>query len=361
MTTLSSGEDRGNLTTLSTLSYNYFISSARPTLKDVAELADVSFKTVSRVVNGETGVSAERASRVHEAVATLGYRRNHSARALRRSGKRIGTIGVIHADISNPFAAAVHAGFETVATTNDALLLSGSAGEDPERQEQLVEAFVARQVDGLVVIPIGGQPGPALQRELDRHMPIVFIDRDPGVTADLVLSDHRAGAQAATAHLLAHGHRKVGFLGSRDQTRSVQDRRRGFDDAMRSVDGAVSTVRTDLLSIAASEQAVHELFTDRGAAPTALFAAQNLAATGAVRALHQLGLQHEIALVAFDHIEIADIVEPRITTVPQNAGVLGRRAGELLFRRIDGSTDSAIREVVPVDLIERGSGEIRPR
>lgn len=361
MTTLSGSKDTGRLTTLSTLLYKEAIASARPTLKDVAELADVSFKTVSRVVNGEAGVSKERAERVHHAVATLGYRRNHSAHSLRRSGSRIGTIGVVHADIANPFAAAVHKAFESAASGHQALLLSGSANEDADRQDQLVEAFVSRQVDGLVIIPSGVEPGPALQRELDRNTPIVFVDRDPGAIADVVLSDHRAGSERATQHLLDHGHRRIGFLGSRERTTSVQERRMGFDDAMRTVDGAISTVVTNLTSVEEAEQQVHQLFADRGAAPTALFAAQNLAATGAVRALHRLGMQHEIALVAFDHIEIADIVEPGITTVPQSPGELGRTAAELLFERIAGHAGPARRAVIPVDLVQRGSGEIAPR
>lgn len=332
----------------------------RPTLKDVAEHAGVSFKTVSRVVNGESGVSQEMATRVQTAVDTLGYRRNHSASAL-RSGQRQGTIGVVHADIANPFAAAVHAAFEHEARANETLLLSGSAGEDPDEQDRLVEAFVARQVDGLAVIPSGYEPGPALRRELQRGTPIVFIDRDPGVPADLVLSDHRDGARAATQHLLDHGHRKIGFFGSREQTVSVQQRRLGFDDAMRRVDGAISTVRTDLTSIDKAERAVHELFADRGAAPTAVFAAQNLAATGAIRGLHQLELENDIALVAFDHLDIADIVQPGITTVPQDTEALGRSAAKLLFERIEGSTVEPRRAVVPVSLVPRGSGEIRER
>ncbi|MEM7095317.1 MAG: LacI family DNA-binding transcriptional regulator [Actinomycetota bacterium] len=337
------------------------MSPPRPTLKDVAERAGVSFKTVSRVVNGEPGVSEDMAARVGAAIEALGYRRNHSASSLRRAGARIGTIGVIHADIANPFAAAVHASFERQARIDDTLILAGSAGEDPEEQDRLVEAFIARQVDGLAVIPSGDDPGPALRRELQRGTPIVFIDRDPGVPADVVLSDHRGGAREATAHLLDHGHRRIGFLGSRERTPSVRQRRLGFDDAMKRIDGAISTVRIDLTSIDAAERAVEDLFADRGAAPTALFAAQNLAATGAVRGLHQLGLQHEIAIVAFDHIEIADIVDPGITTIPQRADELGRRAATLLAERIDGSTVPARREVVDVELLPRGSGELRPR
>lgn len=343
------------------------MSRQRPTLKDVAEAAGVSFKTVSRVVNGEAGVSADLTARVNTAVAELGYRRNHSAHTLRRADQRAGTIGFIHADIANPFAAAVHAAFERAASGRDTLLLSGSAGEDPSRQDALVEAFTARQVDGLAVIPSGPVPGPALGRELGRRTPIVFVDREPGVEADVVASDHRTGAHRATRHLVDHGHRHIVFLGSRERTSSTRERRRGFDEAMAMVDGAVSTVRTDLAGVEQAEAAVRALFAEQEPGrvdpqiPTAIFAAQNLTAIGAARALHQLGLHHDVALVAFDHIEIADIVEPGITTVPQDAEALGTRAAALLFDRIDGSRGPAIRHIEPLRLVARGSGELRAR
>ena len=146
------------------------MSTPRPTLKDVAERAGVSFKTVSRVVNDESGVSPAMADRVHTAIAELGYRRNHSAQALRRGDGRLGTVGIVHADAANPFAAAVHAAFERhLRTSADTLVLSGSSHQDPHEQDRLVDAFIARQVDGLAVIPFGDQPGPALQRELEPH------------------------------------------------------------------------------------------------------------------------------------------------------------------------------------------------
>ncbi len=338
--------------------YKRGVQSRRPTLKDVAAAADVSFKTVSRVVNGESGVSSELSERVDAAVEQLGYRRNHNARRLRHSDKRGGTIGVVHADIANPFAAAVHASFEMAASEHDVLLLSGSASEDSLRQDALIDAFTERQVDGLVVIPCAEPPGPALQRELARGLPIVFVDRDPGVMADVVLSDHRAGAVLATSHLLDHGHRKIAFIGSKGDVDSVRLRRLGFDSVMNDCKGATSVHRSDLASVDQAAAGVRELFANRGAAPSAIFAAQNQAAIGALRALHELGLQHEVALVAFDSLDVADIVEPGITTVPQDAALLGRTAAAMLFDRISGSNQAVRRHVVPVQLIARGSGEI---
>ena len=331
----------------------------RPTLKDVAAQAGVSFKTVSRVVNDEPGVSSGVAERVRSAVAELGYRRNHSAQLLRRSDARLHTVAIVHADATNPFAAAVHSAFERhLRTAADTLVVSASSHGDVGEHDRLVDLFTERRVDGLAVIPVGDSPGPALRRELDRNTPIVFIDREPGIDADVVESDHHGGARAATRHLLAHGHRRVGFLGSREQSESIRQRHAGFTDAVEE-SGADPVVRFGLTTPDLADAAVTELLAGADA-PTALFAAQNLAAVGAVRALHRLGRQHEIALVAFDHLEIADLVEPAITTAPQNAEALGRAAAEVLLRRIDGDASEPTRFVVPVELVPRGSGELVP-
>lgn len=337
-------------------------SPNRPTLKDVADHAGVSFKTVSRVVNGENGVSAVTTQRVQASIERLGYRRNHSARLLRNGAGTVGTVGIVHADVTNPFAAAVQAAFEHhLRTTADTLVFSGSSHADPAEQDRLIDAFTSRRVDGLAIIPSGSEPGPALRREFERGTPIVFVDREPILHADVVCSDNRGGAFLATEHLLSHGHRTIAFLGSRDASSSIRARREGFDAAIENA-GAEAVIRTGVTSIEEAEDATMELLAPLAVGrPTAVFAAQNLAAAGAVRALHRLGLQHEIALVAFDHLETADLVVPRVTTIPQNAEELGRRAAELLLARIAGSDGAPRRVVVPVTLEPRGSGEIPPR
>lgn len=332
-------------------------------MKDVATLAGVSFKTVSRVVNGESGVSTSLAERVETAIDELGYRPNDGARTLRSGSQRATTIGVVHAEIANPFMAAVHSAFESVAASNGCLILSGTASEQIERHEELIRAFTRRRVDGLVVIPVGdatAPPSDVLIQEIQRGTPVVFIDRDPGIDADVVMSDHRGGAQLATQHLIDYGHHKIAFVGSRDHVHSVIERRAGFESVMTDAAASPAAVITGLRSPDQAADAVHELFARPDAErPTAIFAAQNGITLGAVRALHQLGLQHKVALVGFDHIDAVDIVDPAITTVPQDAEELGRRAGALLFSRLlDGRTEVR-QEIVPVSLVPRGSGEIR--
>ena len=332
-------------------------------MKDVATLANVSFKTVSRVVNDEPGVSQSLTDRVHAAVAELGYQPDHGARALRRSGRQATTIGLVHADIANPFMAAVHRAFERVAASNDCLILSGTASEQTERQDELIRAFTGRRVDGLVVVPVGDTasgPSALLQREIQRGTPVVFIDREPGIEADVVMSDHRGGAELATQHLIDHGHRDIAFVGSRGHVHSVIERRIGFETVMAASGHMRPDMVVGLRTPDEAAKAVRELLSrPKDERPTAIFSAQNGLTLGAVRALHAIGLQHEVALVGFDHIDAVDIVNPAITTVPQDADELGRRAGDLLFSRLLEGRTEPVREIVPVKLIPRGSGEIR--
>jgi len=330
-------------------------------MKNVATLADVSFKTVSRVVNGEPGVSRQLKERVQAAIAELGYQPDHGARALRQAARQAATIGVVHADIANPFMAAVHSAFEEVAASHGCLILSGTSLEQPERHDELIRAFTGRRVDGLVIVPVGdpSQTSDVIIKEVKRGTPIVFVDREPGLDADVVMSDHRGGAKLATQHLIDHGHRKIAFLGSREHVHSVIERRAGFESVMHASAATPAAVIGGLRTPDDSAKAVYDLLnlpvSDQ---PTAIFAAQNGLTLGAVRALHGCARHREIALVGFDHIDSVDIVDPGITTVPQNAQAVGRNVGELLFSRLlDGRTDP-MRKIVPVTLVPRGSGEI---
>src|SRR5919109_2161111 len=131
-------------------------SAARaPTMRDVAALAGVSLKTVSRVVNREPGVSPELAGRVLDAVGLLGYRHNLTASSLRRADQKTATIGLLLDDSSNPFASELLRAVEDVAWEHGSLALAGSSDEDPDRQRELLHALASRRVDGLIAVPAG--------------------------------------------------------------------------------------------------------------------------------------------------------------------------------------------------------------
>lgn len=332
----------------------------RPTLRDVAERAGVSFKTVSRVVNGEPGVSEDVAARVAAAVQALGYRPDDRARRLRQGGSTR-VIGFVLVDVANPFFSAILRGIEEVARHHGCLVLSGSTDGEPGRERQLVDAFLDRRVDGLVLVssdPTSGQ----LAAEIDRGTPMVFLDLAPGsADVDLVRTDHTGGARAATEHLLAHGHRDIAFLGDDVSIFSARCRLDGYRAAVHEAGLPVRANRVVTAHHGAEQWTAEVVRVLSGRSrPTALFTAQNFVTIGAVRALHQLDLHHDVALVGFDDVELADLVEPGISVVPQVPSELGRRAAERLFERLQGGDAPPVHDILPTQVIARGSGEIPP-
>jgi LacI family transcriptional regulator len=325
----------------------------RPTMNDVARTAGVSLKTVSRVVNGETTVAPDLVARVRAAVASLDYHPHLGAAMLRRNDRLTGTIGVLLEDASHPFSAAVHRAIADEAHARGVHVLTGNLDDNPQRERELAEAFGRRQADGLILAPTGDD-----QRHLGslKDLPIVFVDRRAsGAEADTVVSTNVAGAAGAVRHLVAHGHRRIAYLGDYQRLPTAKDRFRGYRKALGGGLGGPEV--HDLHDAAAAEKATVALL--RGPdAPTAIFAGQSRITIGVVRALRRLGKHQTVALVGFDDFPLADLLEPAITVVAQDPARLGRTAANVLFERIEGY-DGPPREIrIPTTLIPRGSGEI---
>ncbi len=333
----------------------------RATMRDVARASAVSVMTVSRVVNNSPNVDPATRERVLAAIAALGFRPNEAASSLRRSGAATTTIGLVVDDVANPFCSALHRGVERVCRSRGHLLISGSSDQSPAEERALLGALLRRRVDGVVVMATDpDERHPA--EEMRRDVPMVFADRRPrSLEADLVTSDNLAAARTATDHLLAHGHRRVAFLGGRSTLSTSRDRLEGHVSALTAAgaDADPDLVVVDLAAAADAEAATGRLL-DLADPPTAVFAAQNLVATGALRALHRGGIAEHVALVAFDDVDLADIVEPAVTAVAQDPQLMGETAAELLFSRRDGYTGPPRTVVAPTTLLTRGSGEIRP-
>lgn len=327
----------------------------RPTMKDVAARAGVGLKTVSRVVNGEPGVTADTERRVQEAIESLGFRRNDSARVLRKG--RTASIGLVLEDLADPFYGPLSRAVEEVARAHGALLINGSSAEDPEREQELALALCARRVDGLIVIPAGDDHR-YLEPEIKAGVATVFVDRPAGrIDADVVLSDSFGGARAGVAHLIAHGHRRIAFIGDQPRIHTAVERLRGYRTAMEDAGLGIDDAWVALGSTAPArvEEAVKSVLA--GPDPvTAIFAGNNRVTVTAVRVL--AGHDRRVALVGFDDIELADLLG--ITVIAQDAAMLGRTAAERLFRRLDGANDEPAQVALQTVLIPRGSGEIPP-
>jgi LacI family transcriptional regulator, galactose operon repressor len=329
-------------------------------MREVAAVAGVSLSTVSRVVNG-IEVRPDLARRVHEAIRLLEYRRDLTASTLRRADRVSATIGLLLEDVANPFFSALHRSVEDVAGSRGVLAFAGSSDEDPARERELVQELLARGVDGLIIAPTGGDQS-YLARDHQAGVALVFVDRPPRfIDADAVVSDNAGGADAAVSHLIVSGHQRIGFLGDRPEIHTAVERLRGYRDALarHGIEADPTLVRHPILRPEEAFEATRDLVLAPGP-PTALFTSQNLITIGAVRALHDLGLQHSIALVGFDDVTLADVVNPALTVIAQEPAALGRAAAELLFARLDGDNGPSRRVVLPTTLVVRGSGELPP-
>jgi LacI family transcriptional regulator len=323
-------------------------------LRDVAALAGVSFKTVSRVVNDEPGVSAEVAIRVRAAADTLGYRPNAAATALRRADGRTATFGVLLEDAGNPFFATLLRGIEDVARQRGIAVFTSSTDLDPDRERDMSAAFTARQVDALIAAPTESDAH-HLHRALEQGARVVLVDRPvAGLSAPAVLIDNQSGAREGVEHLIAHGHRRIGYIGRDPSIYTSRGRFAGYVEAL---EGAGIGLDPALVrregATRTSARAHIEALLDIDDPPTALFTAQDIITMTAVSVLQQRRLAGQVALVGFDDFELADLLQPGVTVIAQDPRRIGALAAELA---LDASGSGV--HLVPTHLIQRGSGEI---
>jgi LacI family transcriptional regulator len=327
-------------------------------MTDVARAANVSLKTVSRVVNEERSVSGATLLSVQQAIRELGYRRNEHARAL-REGRLSRMLGLVTKDVSNPFYAAIARGVEEEVRERALLVVAGSTDEDSERERALLEMLCECRVGGLLVVPTGPDHS-FLASELALGMPIVFVDRPPcHLAADTILIDNVGGARAAVLHLVAHGHSRIAYLGDLEGVFTTAERLRGYREALvaSGLPFDEGLVRLGCHDGKSAEAAIIGLLS-LSVPPTAVFTGNNRITSGVLRAV--AGLARPPAMVAFDDFEFAPLLSPPVTVVAHDPVELGRRAARLICERLDGGGGAPRRIVVPTQVVPRGSGEAGP-
>lgn len=274
------------------------------------------------------------------------------ATALAR-GRGAGTIALIIGDVADPFYARLARGVEEIAAGLSHVVLVASSAENPRRESEIVDALADRQVSGIVAVPTtDGEDW--LEAMNSRGYSVVFVDR-PGApdSADRVLTDNASGAAAGVAHLLARGCRRIAFVGNDETVYTSAERLSGFRRAHAAAGRLVDEALVVLgpRTVADAQAAVAALL--RGAdPPDAVFAQNDLMSIGAWRAAN--AAETRTWIVGFDDFELADVLDPPVTVVLQDAVELGRRAATLLFERISGDYTGPAREVlVPTRLIVR--------
>jgi LacI family transcriptional regulator len=324
-------------------------------LLDVANAAGVSLRTASRVLNDDPRVASVTRQRVREAMADLRFQPDAMARSLRAGTDT--AIGFVVESISDPFFAEVIDAVEREMSRHGRSVLVTSTRRDPGWERDVIGRMLQRRIAGLLLCPTGDDhawldPG---------RVPVVLVDRPaPGLAADLVeIDDHRA-AFGAVQHLIAHGHRRIAYLGDTPAIPTSAARLRGYRDAV-ARSGAEADERLVNWNCATSQDAAGAVTALLSVAPppTAILSATTRASLGAVPAMHAAG-RTDVALVAFGDFPMADALRPAVTVVDHPGPEIGRVAAARLLARL-GQPDLPVERIqVPARLIERGSGELRP-
>lgn len=350
--------------------------SVPPTISEVAEAAGVGRSTAARTLGGYGYVSPELRERVLAAAERLGYRANALARSMSTGVSK--TLGVIVADIANPFFGAVVRGISDASRARGFETLVLSTHEDLDEEIAATNVLIDKRVDGIIVASAALDAASAghIEQARSRDIPVVLVDRAvPGLALDAVVIDNRASARDAVARLLEAGHRRIGFVWGPPVDERPRRRRDLIDVASRNLwtdgerlqgyldalDDEGIVFDADLVMVGAKNEEHAQAEVSRmlalDAPPTALFCTENDAMTGSLRALRASGLRvgADVSLIGFDDSSWAAVMEPPLTMIEQPTLALGARAAEVLFAAIDGESGPARLHTLSTRFVDRAS------
>jgi LacI family transcriptional regulator len=318
----------------------------------------VSIATASRAINGRPYVSDETRARVLQAVERLNFQPSSLARSLR--AQRSQTIGMIVPDISSPFYAAALRGAEHLLRRHGYTIVVCDTEEEAQREQEALILLAGHRVAGLILAPVEANPATLHRLRERQQIALVVIDnRLHHYAADTVLMDNVAGTAALTAHLIGHGHRRIGHIAGILTETSGADRLTGYRQAL--LRGGLPYDADLVVEGAWSEesgnQATLRLF-GLPEPPTALVIASSFMAVGALQALHTraLNVPDAVALVCFDDTPWAPLVEPPLTALARQDYALGKAAAEMILQQLTARRPLRTQEtLLPMNLVIRRS------
>jgi LacI family transcriptional regulator len=327
-----------------------------PTIADVAQLASVGAITVSRVVNGNGYVSAEKRKQIKAAIKKLGYRPNQAARVLK--GNRARIIGLIVPDLSDPFFGMCAAAVEEFVFERGYMTLIVASQKNAEIEKNEVDMMASQNIAGLIIVP--SLPNDRLEALASSGIPIVAVDRPlVGLPTDEVIVDNLEGGRMAVEHLVWHGHRKIACIGYDKDFYSIRQRIQGYMNVM-----VAAGFKPDIYDEASTPEAVSKIirsWTRVKDCPTAVFSLNNVTTLRILQSVkdEDFTIPDSMALVGFDDFSLAPLLSPPLTAIRQPAQALGNQAAKLLLDRIENAADTlertGIKIVLPVELIIRTS------
>jgi len=332
----------------------------RVTINDVANIANVSITTVSRVSNESKGVSAKTRRRVLNVIKELGYSPSAMASGLKTRLSK--SIGIAVPDTIGDFYGEVINGIESVATENEYNLVISLNHHIVREELSAVNFFKAKKVDGAILVTTSGDDD-YISFLIEEGFNIVLLDRDPhGLKVDTVKIDNFRGGYIATEYLLNLGHSNILFVKGVPYIDSSKERFNGYKKALK--DKGMKFNNDFILSgdflVDSGYLSVKRYLEEHGLNFTAIFAANDQMAIGAIKALNDKGIvvPNEVSIVGFDNSYISPYVIPPLTTIKQRREEMGKVAAELLLDRISSQNkkERTPRQIIiPVELVKRES------
>lgn len=336
------------------------------TIKDVAALAGISYTTVSHVVNKSRPVSDPVRLKVEAAIAQLDYVPSAVARSLK--ARSTATIGLLVPNSINPYFAELARGIEDYCERKGYCVILCNSDDDPKKQRSYIRVLLEKRVDGLIVSSVGGESALA-QSLATARTPVVILDRVlAGLEADLVCIDNEQGGYLATQHLLQLGHRDIACITGPLHTSSGQQRLAGFQRALHEAQLPVepSRIIEGDFSVPGGYDAAARLLAPAAgkAAPTAIFACNDMMGMGVLRAAAERGIRvpGQLSVIGFDDIQICRFVYPALTTVGQSIRQLGETAAERLLQRVRKTVTGACEQrlVAPAIVARESTAALSP-
>jgi len=319
------------------------------TIKEIAKLAEVSSTTVSRVLSGSNYVSKNTRDRVLEIIKKKEYRPSIIAQSLRTNRTR--TIGLVLADIENPFYSRVAKGVIDAAEAKNYNVILCNSNNDIKLEERDIRTLIERGVDGLLLTTVELKMK-TIENLRDRGLPFLLIDCKldiPGV--NYVVNDDYYGAELATEYLIELGHKKIFFLGNR-KLLSLRERFRGFRDTLKqhNIEGINNSVPKKFINMDGNYDiaGVIKYLVNGQENITAIFAGNDYLAVRSIESISDIGIKvpEDISIIGYDNIKISSMIKVPLTTIRQPKYLLGKLATEQLFEILENRSDKEVRRVI---------------
>lgn len=332
-----------------------------PTMNEVAKKARVSVATVSRVVNGNGGVSAKLEKRVQNAMKEMHYYPSTLARSFKMQQTKL--IGVIVPLLDHPFYSRLATSIEKALFINDYRALICNSEDQEKKEHAYIEMLLRQRVDGVIINP-SSHNNDYLKALEEQNIPYVLIDRDlKSADCDKVFSDNSQGGYIGMKYLIELGHRRIGIVAAPTFQEPIIRRIRGIREAL--ADHGIPddpnlmiTANTQLFNMG-YESAKHLL--QLPDPPTAIFALTDVTAVGVLHGAVELGyaIPDDLSVLGYDDIPIASYTLPPLTTIAQPIIEMGQTCVELLFKRIDDPESAPETAVHKTHLVIRQSTKSR--